>query len=584
MPLTFTVEDMKTPAKLERVFQQVRTQLGTALSSAAQPPDLNQLASQLAPILRTALQATGTNPLNTGSLLPNITNNVLPGGGGVTINTGTGLSGGGLVALGGSLTLANTGVTSNVAGTGISVSGATGAVTITNSGVTSIVAGTGISISGATGAVTITATTGGVTSITGTPNQVNASASTGAITLSLPQSIATSSNVQFGSIGVGVAASGTAGRLTVNENLIVSGVGPHVIGGSALANAQLYIAGSFPASTPVGIYQATTLQPLAGTSSYGFYMNTVFAKAGSGTHSVLAGLEIGLSFTAGASSVTDAVGIDSAAFTAPATTTNATAIRIAAPTGATNNYAINVLSGTSVFAGNVGVGTTSIAPLFNTTSSQNLAISGSTGGALLLRNTSDTLKEVSLWNYAGGFYIDSTGAATAANNSIHFRVASANSTNSGSDVLILNSSGNITVNNKIASYSNVATVGLGVPAIYGSGRATGQTAANASVATYTNGAADGTFIVSVNILVTAFTAGTINTQVTYKDEGGTSRTAVFNFSSVTGTLGTAIGATGAFEGIPLHIRVQANAVITIATTVTVFTGTYSCEGYIRQLG
>ncbi len=54
------------------------------------------------------------------------------------------------------LTVTNTGVTSNVAGTGISVSGATGAVTITNSGVTSAVAGTGIDVSGATGAVTIT--------------------------------------------------------------------------------------------------------------------------------------------------------------------------------------------------------------------------------------------------------------------------------------------------------------------------------------------------------------------------------------------------------------------------------------------
>lgn len=52
------------------------------------------------------------------------------------------------------VTVTNNGVTSNVAGTGISVSGATGAVTITNSGVTSAVAGTGISVSGATGAVT----------------------------------------------------------------------------------------------------------------------------------------------------------------------------------------------------------------------------------------------------------------------------------------------------------------------------------------------------------------------------------------------------------------------------------------------
>ena len=47
-----------------------------------------------------------------------------------------------------------TGVTSAVAGTGISVSGATGAVTVTNTGVTSAVAGTGVGVSAATGAVT----------------------------------------------------------------------------------------------------------------------------------------------------------------------------------------------------------------------------------------------------------------------------------------------------------------------------------------------------------------------------------------------------------------------------------------------
>jgi hypothetical protein len=52
-------------------------------------------------------------------------------------------------------------VTSAVAGTGISVSGATGAVTFTNSGVTSIVAGTGISVSSATGAVTVSSTASG---------------------------------------------------------------------------------------------------------------------------------------------------------------------------------------------------------------------------------------------------------------------------------------------------------------------------------------------------------------------------------------------------------------------------------------
>jgi hypothetical protein len=64
-------------------------------------------------------------------------------------------------------TAAVTGVSSAVAGSGISVSGSTGAVTFTNSGVTSIVAGTGISVSGGTGAVTVSASGGGVTSLNG---------------------------------------------------------------------------------------------------------------------------------------------------------------------------------------------------------------------------------------------------------------------------------------------------------------------------------------------------------------------------------------------------------------------------------
>ena len=73
------------------------------------------------------------------------------GGGGtvtsITVAAGTGMSGGGTVTTSGTVTLTNAGVTSNVAGTGISVSGATGAVTITNTGVTSV--------NGSTGAVTV---------------------------------------------------------------------------------------------------------------------------------------------------------------------------------------------------------------------------------------------------------------------------------------------------------------------------------------------------------------------------------------------------------------------------------------------
>jgi hypothetical protein len=69
----------------------------------------------------------------------------------VTVTAGTGMSGGGAVALGSSVTLTNAGVTSIVAGTGISISGATGAVTVT-----STVSGGVSSVNGQTGAVVLT--------------------------------------------------------------------------------------------------------------------------------------------------------------------------------------------------------------------------------------------------------------------------------------------------------------------------------------------------------------------------------------------------------------------------------------------
>jgi len=59
----------------------------------------------------------------------------------------------------------------------------------------------------------------GVTSITGTTNQITASASTGSVTLSLPQSINTGASVQFGSIGVGTAASGVSGEIRAIDNI-----------------------------------------------------------------------------------------------------------------------------------------------------------------------------------------------------------------------------------------------------------------------------------------------------------------------------------------------------------------------------
>lgn len=119
-----------------------------------------------------------------------------------------------------------------------------------------------------------------------------------------------------------------------------------------------------------------------------------------------------------------------------------------------------------------------------------------------------------------------------------------------------------------------------------SGRATAQTAANASVATYTLGATDASFEVSANVLVTTSSAEAFTVTVDYTDEGNTARTATLNFQLLAGTIGTAINfANGGvpYEGIPIHLRVKASTVITVKTVGTFTGATYNVEGIIRQI-
>ncbi len=136
--------------------------------------------------------------------------------------------------------------------------------------------------------------------------------------------------------------------------------------------------------------------------------------------------------------------------------------------------------------------------------------------------------------------------------------------------------------------SNVVTVGQGVEAIRANGRVTAQVAANASISTYTVGAADGSFEVSANVLVTTATTHNFTVECAYTDEGNTARVATFLFELIAGTTTTSvINTNGAvpYEGIPLHIRAKAATAITIRTQAagTYTTVVYNAEGIIRHL-
>ena len=119
-------------------------------------------------------------------------------------------------------------------------------------------------------------------------------------------------------------------------------------------------------------------------------------------------------------------------------------------------------------------------------------------------------------------------------------------------------------------------------------RADAQTAAVATVATYTVGAADGTFLVAANVLVTTSTTHSFTVECAYTDESNTARTLTMTFSQLAGTLVvtiTNITGAGPYEGIPLTIRAKAATAITIRTQAAgVYTTvTFNVDGSIVQV-
>lgn len=140
-------------------------------------------------------------------------------------------------------------------------------------------------------------------------------------------------------------------------------------------------------------------------------------------------------------------------------------------------------------------------------------------------------------------------------------------------------------NNKIVTLQQDSQ-GFGVPSVRRTARSVGATAAVASVVAYTVPAADGSFEVSANVLVTVATTHAFTVTVTYTDEGNTSRTLTLSFTLVAGgSLVTSVAnanGTVPYMGVPQKIRAKGGTTITIATTGTFTTVTYNVEGTIVQ--
>ena len=126
---------------------------------------------------------------------------------------------------------------------------------------------------------------------------------------------------------------------TIAVPLLVSSVGPHGIGGAANTQAQLTLTGSFTgAATANGLLINGTYTPIAGADASVVQLAATLVEAGSGTHTDFIGLLLNApTITPGAAALTNA----------------STLKIIAAPTGATNNYALWSAAGLNRFDGNI---------------------------------------------------------------------------------------------------------------------------------------------------------------------------------------------------------------------------------------
>jgi hypothetical protein len=140
---------------------------------------------------------------------------------------------------------------------------------------------------------------------------------------------------------------------------------------------------------------------------------------------------------------------------------------------------------------------------------------------------------------------------------------------------------------KVLQYNNIATAGLGVPAIYASYSTTGNIGAVTNAINYTPLATAGRYRLNIIVNVTAWTTpASFTIVVTYKDDSGNARTETLQV--VRGSTGAAALAVTAvdrwYAEIPIFAIDNSATAITVSTTGT-FTGSpvYNLSAVLEQL-
>ena len=475
-------------------------------------------------------------------------------------------------------TLSGSGATISLASTGVMTISAIANASLANTAVANLSGtntGDQTSVSGNAG--TVTTISGKIAA--GSNTTLAGGGTTGSpYTVSIPQSVATSASPQFNNLGLGAAVgasnginvatslSGSATQIAVNmQPTISSACTTAGIGNASYLN---YSAGSYTCANGYDFYAYNPGKGAGAaiTNLYGYYAENLTAGANNYAFYSVGSAQ---SVFGGAVSVGGNLSVLGSAMALGGTAVPQYGMNVAGTlTGATTQIAVNMQP--TVDSGCTGA---------------------AMGNAAYIKTAAAAFTCPAVYDYYA--YNCSKGAGSTVTNHYGYYVESLSS---GVNNYAFYSAGNnpsvfggtVSVGGKVNSYNGVTTAGNGVPSIYGSGRTVGATAAVASVATYTVGASDGSFIVSANVLVTTATTHAFTVTVAYTDEGNTARVLTLQFSNLAGTLLTSIAnAAGAvpYEGVPVHIRCKAATTITIASAAGgVYTSVaYNIEGTITQI-